>query len=128
MNQSAALFAALSPLVAGRVYPVAFPQEPLPTWPAIRYTPVGGTVWPDACGGGDGSLDDVRVQIDCVAMASGTTPGYDAAVALANAVRAALTDFDPPCVPDGPALFDYDSETKTHRAIQDFTFYPSSAD
>lgn len=127
MNQSAALFSALSPLVAGRMYPVNFPQEPLPTWPAIRYTPVGGAVWPDACGAGDGDTDDVRVQIDYVAQDDGATSGFDRVVALAKAGRSALMDFDPPCVADGPPLFQYDSETKTHRATQDFTFYPSSA-
>jgi len=119
--QSEALHAVLAPLVAGRCFPVVFPQEPLPTWPAIRYTPIGGTVHPDACGAGDGAEDDVRVQIDCVAET------YLAARNLCNAVRAAMMAFNPPAVSDGPALFDYDADTKTHRAIQDFTLYPSSA-
>lgn len=121
MIQAEALHAALAPLVAGRVYPVMFPQEPLPTWPAIRYTPVGGTVYPDACGSGDGAEDDVRVQIDSVA------PTFDAARLLNQQVRAALGAFTPPAVADGPPLFDFDAETRTFRAIQDFTLYPSSA-
>ena len=121
MMQSEALHAVLAPLVAGRCFPVVFPQEPLPTWPAIRYTPVGGTVHPDACGGGDGAEDDVRVQIDAVALT------YAAARDLMNQVRAAMMTFNPPAVSDGPALFDYDADTKTHRAIQDFTLYPSSS-
>jgi len=120
MIQSEALHAALAPLVAGRVFPVMFPQEPLPTWPAIRYTPVGGQVWPDACGGGDGSTDDVRVQTDSVA----TT--FAAARDLNLQVRAAMLAFDPPAVADGPPIFDFDPETRTFRAIQDFTLYPSS--
>jgi len=119
---SAALFAALGPLVGNRCYPVMFPQEPLPAWPAIRYTPVGGTVYPDACGGGDGAEDDQRVQIDMVADT------YDAAAALCVAVRAARALLDPPAVPDGPAQYLFDAETKTMRAIQDFTLYPSSAE
>lgn len=121
MIQSEALHAALAPLVAGRCWPVMFPQKPLPEWPAIRYTPVGGTVHPDACGGGDGSADDARVQIDCVAAS------YLAARDLALQVRAALMTFTPPAVPEGPVLFDFDPELKVHRAIQDWTLYPSSA-
>jgi len=121
MIQSEALYAALAPLVAGRCFPVMFPQEPLPTWPAIRYTPVGGTAWADACGSGDGTLDDARVQIDSVAHS------YDGARQLAQLVRAALTSFNPPAVTESPALFDFDAETRTFRASQDFTFYPSSA-
>jgi len=119
--QSEALHAALSTLVAGRVYPVMFPQEPLPTWPAIRYTPVGGSTNPDVCGSGDGTLDDVQVQIDCVADT------YLAARTLQQQVRTALMAFTPPAVADGAPLFDYDAETRTHRAIQTFTLYPSSA-
>ena len=82
MIQSEALHSLLAPLVSGRCWPVVFPQKPAPTWPAIRYTPVGGTVTPDVCGGGDGTLDDVRVQIDCVAET------YIAARNLSNQVRA----------------------------------------
>jgi hypothetical protein len=118
--QSEALHALLAPLVAGRCFPVMFPQTPLPTWPAIRYTPVGGTVWPDACGGGDGLVDDVRVQIDCVCTS------YLEARNLGQSVRSALLAFDPPAVPDGPATFSFDAETKTHVCLQDFTLYPSS--
>jgi hypothetical protein len=121
MIQSEELHAVLSPLVAGRVWPVMFPQSPLPTWPAIRYTPVGGTVYPDACGSGDGSADDVRVQIDCVAIT------YQEARDLNQQVRTLLMDFVPPAVADGPPIFDFDPELRVHRAIQDFTLYPSSA-
>ena len=121
MIQSEALHTLLAPLVGGRVYPVMFPQEPLPTWPAIRYTPVGGTTYPDACGSGDGAEDDVAVQIDVVAST------YLAARDLHQQVRAALMTFSPPAVADGAPLFDFDPETRTHRAIQTFTLYPSSA-
>jgi hypothetical protein len=122
MIQSEALFTALSPLVAGRVWPVMFPQDPAapPEWPAIRYTPVGGQITPDVCGSGDGTLDDVRVQIDAVA----TT--YEGARLLNQQIRAAMMAFSPPAVAEGPPLFDFDPDLRVHRAIQDFTLYPSS--
>lgn len=121
MIESEALHTLLAPLVGGRCYPVMFPLQPLPEWPAIRYTPVGGTTYADACGAGDGTADDVRVQIDAVAAT------YAGAVQLAAQVRSALMAFVPPAVADGPAVFQYDAETRTHRAVQDFTFYPSSS-
>lgn len=123
MIQSEALHTLLAPLVGGRVYPVMFPQEPLPTWPAIRYTPVGGSTNPDACGSGDGAEDDVAVQIDCVAET------YQAARNLNKLVRAALTSWTagPPAVADSSPIFDWDAEAKAFRAIQTFTLYPSSS-
>lgn len=121
MIQSEAMHTALSALVAGRVWPVMFPQSPLPTWPAIRYTPIGGDTNPDACGSGDGTLDDVQVQIDAVAET------YAAARLLNQQIRAVMMDFTPPAVADGAALFDFDPELRVHRAVQTFTLYPSSA-
>lgn len=123
MIQSEALFAALSPLVAGRVWPVMFPQDPAapPTWPAIRYTPVGGQIAPDACGSGDGTLDDVRVQLDAVAET------YEGARLLNQQIRAAMMTFTPPAVAEGPPTFDFDPDLRVHRAVQDFTLYPSSS-
>ena len=120
MIQSEALHSLLAPLVANRCWPVMFPQKPLPTWPAIRYTPIGGTVTPDACGGGDGTLDDPTVQIDAVAET------YIAARNLNIQIRDLLMDFTPPAVPNGPPVFDFDPELRVFRAVQDFTFYPSS--
>lgn len=122
MIQSEALQAALSPLVAGRVWPVMFPQKPAapPDWPAIRYTPVGGASPTDACGSGDGSGDDVRVQIDACATS------YLGARDLSQAIRAVMMNFSPPAVAVGPAIFDFDPELRVHRAIQDYTLYPSA--
>jgi hypothetical protein len=77
-------------------------------------------VYPDACGGGDGAEDDVTVQIDCVAES------FAGARNLNQQVRAAMMNFSPPAVPEGPPIFDYDPELRVHRAIQDFTLYPSS--
>ena len=48
--QNTAIFAALTGLVSGRVYLVMFPQQLLPAWPAIRYTPAGGTTHSTSCG------------------------------------------------------------------------------
>ena len=123
MIQSEALHALLAPLVGGRCYPVMFPQEPLPTWPAIRYTPLPGSTHPDACGSGDGAEDDVAVQIDCVAET------YLAARTLNQQVRAALMGWaaGPPAVADSSPIFDFDPEARAFRVIQTFTLYPSSS-
>jgi len=117
MSHSAAIFAALGPLVGGRCYPVVFPQEPLPTWPAIRYTPTGGATYPSSCG--DSDADDQTVQVHAVAET------YSEAETLERAVRIALTQALP-CTTDGAASFDYDSDTKTHRAVLLFTIQPTS--
>lgn len=123
MIHDAIIFTALAPLVGGtRCYPVMIPQEEgtPPVWPAIRYTPVGGTITPDACGGGTAVTDDQRVQIDCIAKT------YKAAGALCELARAAMEALAVPTVADGPPLYEYDAETQTFRAIQDFTIYGSS--
>lgn len=116
------IFDALGPLVGDRCWPVMIPQEEglPPVWPAIRYTPVGGTIIPDACGGGTAYTDDQRVQIDCIAVT------YKAAGALCELARAAMEALTVPTVADGPPIYEYDSETQTFRAIQDFTIYGSS--
>lgn len=114
------LFALLAPLVAQRVYPVVFPLQPLPQWPAIRYTPLGGAVWPTNCGAGDASTDDFAVQIDTVA------PTYDEAQALALQVRSTLDAATPPWVADAALRIVHDHETNTFMAQQDYTHYPSS--
>lgn len=119
MIQAEAFRAALVGLVSNRVYPTMFPQSPLPTWPAIRYTPVGGETFPDVCGTADGTTDDVTVQVDSCALT------FAAARDLAQGVRNALLSFDPPVTADGPASFDYDAELKIHRAVQFFTLHPS---
>jgi len=118
--QNAALFAALSPLVSGRVYPVLFPQQPLPVWPAIRYTPAGGTTHHTSCG--TSAEDDATVQIDCVAE----TP--DAAMTLAASARTAIESAASLTAhADGPPLAEFDAETRTWRTLQRFTLYPAPA-
>ena len=113
--------AALEPLAAGGCWPVLIPQrDGPPVWPAIRYTPVGGTIVPDACGGGTAATDDQRVQIDCIAET------YKAAGALCELARAAMEGLAVPTVADGPPTYEYDPDMKVFRAIQDFTIYGSS--
>lgn len=117
INFSTAIFDALTALVAGRVYPVTLPQEPRPTWPAIRYTPTGGSTYDTSCGNSDS--DDQTIQIDAVA----TT--YTAAAALAAQIETAMLAAMP-CLLDSTPSADYDPETKTHRFVLLFTIQPSS--
>lgn len=122
MNHSALIYAALAPLVSNRCYPVVFAQSGASGWPAIRYTPVGGTAWPDACGTGDGAEDTVRVQIDCAALK------FDDAMALATQVRAALAAVpSPPFISEGPPVCNFDADARVFLARQDFLIDPSSS-
>jgi hypothetical protein len=114
------IFGALASIFDGRVYPSTFPQ-PLesPQWPAARYTLVASTQFNDACGD-DEPTDDSIVQLDVVALE------YDEMVALKIEARAAMVAItDPPCSCEGWAET-FDAETKTHRAILRFSFYPST--
>lgn len=123
MMHSALLLAALNPLVAGRVWALTFPQEPLPTWPAIRYTPLPGTVSADVCNGGGSDTDDVPVQVDYVAAT------YEEAAALAELGRAALQAIDAPglnVAADSTPRADFDPETRVFIVSQDFLFSGSS--
>lgn len=120
------IFTALRGLVAGRCYPSIFPQLEVngefvlaATLPAIRYTVVSATPVPDICGTDDGTTDETRVQIDCVAQTHG------AAIALRDLVITALQSTDPPCTRD-QGFTTFDTETRTHRATVDFLFHPSS--
>ena len=116
----AAVFAAPTSLVGGRVYPVMFPQEPLPTWPAIRYTPAGGTTHSTSCG--TSAEDDCTLQIDCVAL------NFDDALALAASARTALEGIATLTVlADAPPLAEFDAETRTWRSLQRFTVYLAPA-
>jgi hypothetical protein len=123
MIHSAHLLTALNPLVSDRVWAVVFPQQPLPAWPAIRYTPVAAAISADACNGGSEDTDDILVQIDYVA----TT--YEQAVALCTQGRAALQALEVPGLnvsADSGMRVDPDPETKTLIASQDFLFSGSS--
>jgi hypothetical protein len=112
----------LGPLVAGRVYASVFPQEDTaPTWPAIRFTVVADTPFPDQCGSEDTDSDDTRVQIDIVA------DGYDEVLALKAAAIAALATSTPAALREPGGFETYDADTRTHRAVLDYTFQPSSA-
>jgi hypothetical protein len=114
------LFAALSSLVGGRVYPITFPQTSgTPGWPAIRYTFI--SITPDlvVCGDTGDIAADTRVQLDLVAST------YVAARVLRLQVMAVMQTFLP------PAIFEtnfetWDAETKTFRASLDYVIQKSS--
>lgn len=121
MNVGATLKTVLGTLVAGRITPNTFPQEPLtPTWPAIRYTVISRDADIDIEGTDDGEADDIRVQLDLVAKS------YEAARSLRNDVVARLIDLTPPCARVGE-FETYDVETKTHRVVIDVLFAPSTS-
>ncbi len=119
---SALIHQTLGPLVHGRCYPNTFaqPNGGPPTWPAIRYTLISSNPAADICGTAGTNLDDTRVQLDVVAKT------YGAAAVLRDQVVAAMQSLSPPCIRDG-GFETFDDETKTHRVVMDFVFYPSSA-
>ncbi len=120
MNVGLVIKPALSALVGGRVHAATFPQEPLaPSWPAIRFTVVSDTPFPDQCGSEDEPTDDVRVQLDVVALT------YDVMKTLKSSVIAAMASVTPGCERTG-GFETFDAETKTHRAMIEYVFHPSS--
>lgn len=120
-----AIFLALKGLVpvgaSFACYPETFPEPPrVPVWPAIRYQEVSIDPTQDVCGTDDGSTDDTFMQIEYAAKTKG------AAKLLRAQGRAALMAVtDPPCL-RGNGSTDYDPVTDTYRAIDDYTFHPSS--
>ena len=108
----------LSALVSGRVFPVTFPQEPLPTWPAIRYTPTGGEMAQTSCG--DADDPNISMQIDVVDVK------FSEVVSLSESVKTAMKAFSVPAALENSPVFDYDAETKTHRVILSYTIAGSS--
>lgn len=121
MSVPQAIFAALRPLVADRVYPNEFPQgDPLPIWPAIRFTVITGDPSPTLCGTGDEDGDDVVVFIDVVAET------YPEMRALKAQVITALQATDPPCSRQPGGQEGPDGETKTQRVVMTYHFQQSS--
>jgi Protein of unknown function (DUF3168) len=113
------IFTALGPLVSNRVYPLTFPQDPdVPVWPAIRYTPTGGAMQFTSCG--DANDPDVTIQIDVVAAT------FAALLPLVGSVKTAFNTFSIPAVLENSPGFDYDAETKTHRAVMIYTLAGST--
>lgn len=120
MTIEATVFQRLNGLVNGRCYPNVFPQGPnLPAFPGIVYSRISTTPGEDLCGDGDDEVADVRVQLDLVAKS------YGAVITLRNQVKTLMKNFDPPAIWDAERWF-YDDETKTHRCVLDYLFYPSS--
>lgn len=121
---SALVFQTLKGLVHNRVYPNTFeqPSGQPPRWPAIRYTVIASEPTPDICGTVGVNLDDVRVQLDIVAQT------YGAAVVLRDQVIAAMALVTTvPMMRQSSGFETYDDETKTHRIVIEYVFYPSSA-
>lgn len=121
MTIGAVVFEALRALVENRCYPNTFMQKDagLPRWPAIRYTIISATNAETVCGTDDQSTDDTRVQLDVVAATD-----RDLETLVAQVVTA-MMDLDPPATRDGFNKT-FDEETRTHRAILDYVFYPST--
>ena len=87
----------------------------------MRFTVISENNFPDQCGSDDTDTDDVSVQIDVVAQT------YDAMRTLKANVITRMAAATTPAVrqPGGGEVFD--SATKTHRAILEYLFQPSSA-
>lgn len=118
---SAVVYSALKSLVNNRCYPSTFPQsDKTPqTWPAIRFSMISIIPVQDICGTDDGATDDTHVQVDYVALT------YGAMIALRDQGRSAMETLDPPALRQ-TGFEEYDAETKTHRCVEDYVFYPSS--
>lgn len=111
------IHAALDQLVAVRVYPSTFPQAVV--WPAIRFTLVSTVPVVDICGDGTDATAFNRVQIDVVSV------GYMAMRTLRLQVMAEMRAFNPPAILEN-SIDDFDSETRTHRAILDYLIHGST--
>ena len=109
-------------IFANRFYPTTFVQKDggMPRWPAGRYTIIDAVPSPTVCGTDDETTDDVRVQIDVVADTLAEC------MSLTADVIDALSATEPPCVRDSGPRYLFDEPTRTHRAVMDFIFYPSS--
>lgn len=117
---SGLIFETLRDLVDNRCYPNTFPQPPeRPVWPAIRYTiAVDANV--DLCRNDNvDETDEYTAQIDVVAQS------YGAAKALRNQVVDALAMLEPPAVREFERET-YDTDTKTHRVILEYSFHQST--
>lgn len=125
---SAALVAALKPLVGGRVYARRFPQ-PLggaaPVWPAIRYTGIDTTPTLDICGGGREEEADIRLQID---VASDATLPETTHLALVRAVRLAISALGSEWVWEAERDLPDDFDKRTMATSLDFVAYLSTPD
>lgn len=103
------------------VSPVIFPQPAKynPLWPAIRYTFVSGVPITDICGDGGDDSEDVRVQLDIVALTRSEVR------TIRLKVRDLMQEFYPPATLD--LEFDeYDIDTATYRWVMDYLIAPSS--
>lgn len=125
-----AIVAALNPLFASRVYATNFPEFAAPLQaPMCRFTITAVAPFAALCGDGSGDDDDDEpddvadwsFQLDVIAA------DFDACTALRRQVRKALKAIEPPVVCDLWQMV-FDTDTKTHRAILNYTAHASSAE
>lgn len=112
--------AAVNALISSRIYPLKAPQGPFKS--CVVYTRI--TTDTEATKGSYNKYDRIQIQISSFASS------YDAAVSLADAVRAALVDSyntDVGILNVNRIFFEnqaeeYDDETETYGIFQDYEF------
>ncbi len=106
----------------GRFYPDTFLQKDggLPQWPAGRYVVISAINESDIGGTDLRDTDNTIVQIDVAANT------YAERESLVNQVIAAMQNLDPPCTREN-VINEFEGETRTYRALLEYTFYASSA-
>jgi hypothetical protein len=105
-------------LAGQRVYAEVMPQNP--TYPAVVYNRI--TTERDSAMGADSGLVAAVVQFTCFAQSGAGVSGYDAALALANAVRGVVQRFRSGAVQDcfvvnETTTFEFD--TRNHGRVLD---------
>ncbi|WP_056668894.1 DUF3168 domain-containing protein [Rhizobacter sp. Root1221] len=121
----AAVVAALTPLVGGRVYARLFPQPinaAAPTWPAIRITVIDAVPSESICGDGGEDTADYRLQLDVVTDAA---KGGIELSQLRSQVLTAMRALGPEFIWAAENEFD-EAATKTARVSLDYVVYLSS--
>jgi hypothetical protein len=104
---------AIKTLASGRVYPLAAPLKP--TYPMVIYTPVASEkIWGL---GGSHDLERIRVQVDAYAKT------YNEALALQDAVQAALVAAKSTVADVRLVLSDFEEETRIYRVAVDYTYH-----
>lgn len=123
MSLEAEVFDALRDLVSDRVYPLTFPQPEvgLPVWPSIRFTFISVPV-EDLCGDGDDGTADVSMQVDVVVDKE---EGYSALRTLRLDVMSRMATLPTPARL-ASSRDEFDEETRTFRAILEYTVSGSS--
>lgn len=115
MNIETSIYAALSGLANGRVYPLVAPEKV--TFPCIVYSRISST--PENTLDGGATIDLVRIQVDTYANT------YSAAKVLAGSVRSALENSNVKAtLQTDQDLFEPD--LKVYRVSQDYYVWQSN--